>query len=96
MSSNQEMAFRHIKLTRSAAKAITKGVLYFRAKRDAHMYDSKLNKGKSHHGHGRHRSSFLDLIKENSKPLRENEQKICNALEDKIQNLVKSANLKRM
>lgn len=37
MSSNQEMAFRHIQLTRTAAKAITKGVLYFRAKRDSHM-----------------------------------------------------------
>lgn len=37
MSSNQEMAFRHIQLTRSAAKAITKGVLYFRAKRDSHL-----------------------------------------------------------
>lgn len=43
MSANQEMAFRHIQLTRSAAKAITKGILYFRAKRDSHLLQRKLN-----------------------------------------------------
>lgn len=95
MSSSQEMAFRHIKLTRSAAKAITKGVLHFRAKRDAHMLHNKFNAGKDGGDHKRRKSNFLDLIQENSKPLRESEEKICNALEDKIQNIVKSANMKR-
>ena len=37
MSTNQKIAMKHIKLTRKAAVAITKGIKYFRAKKDLHF-----------------------------------------------------------
>lgn len=56
LSHNQEMALRHVRLTRHAAAAICTGIQYFRAKKNVHMlYNQSCHKG----SHGAQSTKFL-------------------------------------
>lgn len=76
MNNNQEMALRHVKLTRTAANAICTGIEYFQAKKKLHLLQNKMHhteekdNGANSHSHHHCKSKFLDIMEKSAKPLR--------------------------
>ena len=69
--------------------------MYFRAKRDSHMMQNKYYLDNNLQvRRSLTKSKFLNMMEENSKPLRESEGKIAAAIEDKIQNIYRTASIR--